>query len=85
MTVWKPLRTSGQVAHSEGVPGWVAGLSASPALQAGILLLGRLQHVVTAQPLEVRGQGKERGVREREESERGRGHREGGVIEREES
>lgn len=46
------LRTSWQVSHGEGVLYKVAGLSVTPTLQAGVFLLRRLQHVVTAQTLE---------------------------------
>jgi len=45
------LHTSWQVVHSEAVLDKVAGLPVTPALQAGVLLLRRLQHVVTAQTL----------------------------------
>lgn len=44
--------TMGQVASGEAVFDAVAGLSAAPTLQAGVLLLGRLQDVVTAQTLQ---------------------------------
>lgn len=46
-------RTSWQVAHREAVLDAVAGLSITPTLQAGVLLLRRLQHVVTAQTLKT--------------------------------
>lgn len=48
-------RTSWQVASVEGVLDKVAGLAAAPTLQAGVFLLGRLQHVVTAQALKNGG------------------------------
>ena len=48
-------RTSGQVADREAVPDLVAGLSVPPTLQAGVLLLRRLQHVVTAETLREEG------------------------------
>lgn len=44
-------RTSWQVAYREAVLDTVAGLSGTPTLQAGVFLLRRLQHVVTAQTL----------------------------------
>lgn len=44
-------RTSWQVAYREAVLDTVAGLSVTPTLQAGVFLLRRLQHVVTAQTL----------------------------------
>lgn len=46
------LRTSRQVADGEGVLDQGAGLSVAPTLQAGVFLLQRLQHVVTAQTLQ---------------------------------
>lgn len=45
-------RTGWQVAYREAVLDTVAGLSITPTLQAGVFLLRRLQHVVTAQTLE---------------------------------
>lgn len=45
------LRTSWQVANREAVLNAVAGLSVTPTLQAGVFLLRRIQHVVTAQTL----------------------------------
>lgn len=47
----KVQRTIGQVTDREAVLDTVAGLSVPPTLQAGILLLGRLQHAVAAQTL----------------------------------
>lgn len=47
----KLKRTSLQVLQGEPVVDTVAGLSAPPTLQAGVFLLRRLQHVVTAQTL----------------------------------
>lgn len=44
-------RTIWQVTNREAVLDTVAGLSVTPTLQAGIFLLGRLQHAVTAQTL----------------------------------
>lgn len=49
-------RTSRQVTHVEAVRDAVAGLAVTPTLQAGVLLLRRLQHVVTAQAL-MEGKG----------------------------
>lgn len=46
--------TGWQVACDEAVLDAVAGPSITPTLQAGVLLLRRLQHVVTAQTLERR-------------------------------
>lgn len=43
--------TVGQVVGGEAVFDAVARLSAAPTLQAGVLLLGRPQHVVTTQTL----------------------------------
>ena len=51
-------RTSWQVAHREAVLDPVAGLSITPTLQAGVFLLRRLQHVVTAQTLKKEQVGK---------------------------
>lgn len=51
-------RTGWQVAHSEAVLDVVAGLAVTPTLQAGVLLLRRLQHVVAAQTL-MEGKGVE--------------------------
>lgn len=51
-------RTSWQVAYREAVLDTVAGLSVTPTLQAGVFLLRRLQHVVTAQTLEKQKQNK---------------------------
>lgn len=48
----KVQRTSLQVLQGEAVVDTVAGLSAPPTLQAGVFLLRRLQHVVTAQTLQ---------------------------------
>lgn len=45
------LCTSWQVANREAVLDAVAGLSVTPTLQAGVFLLRRIQHVVTAQAL----------------------------------
>lgn len=45
-------RTSLQLLQGEAVVDTVAGLSAPPTLQARVFLLGRLQHVVTAQTLQ---------------------------------
>lgn len=42
---------SWQVAYREAVLDSVAGLSVTPTLQAGVFLLRRLQHIVTAQTL----------------------------------
>lgn len=52
-TIWNSLilirqSTCWQAAHREGVVNTVAGLSVTPTLQAGVFLLRRLQHVVTA-------------------------------------
>lgn len=43
--------TGWQVAGSEAVLDTVAGLAVTPALQTGVLLLRRLQHVVAAHTL----------------------------------
>lgn len=43
--------TSLQVPHGEAVPDTVARLSGTPTLEAGVLLLGGVQRVVTAQTL----------------------------------
>lgn len=45
-------RTIWQAADSEGVVDAVARLSVAPTLQAGVLLLVRLEYVVTAQTLQ---------------------------------
>lgn len=43
--------TVGQVPYGEGIFNLAAGLAGTPALQAGVLLLRGLQHVVTTQAL----------------------------------
>lgn len=47
----KVHRTFWHVAYREAVLDTVAGLSVTPTLQAGVFLLRRLQHVVTAETL----------------------------------
>ena len=47
--------------HGKGVFGQVAGLAVPSALQTVVLLVGRFQHVVTAQTLWGGGQETERG------------------------
>lgn len=48
----KVQRTSLQLLQGEAAVHTVAGFSGPPTLQAGVLLLRRLQHVVTAQTLQ---------------------------------